>query len=370
MKKFINLTLWSTLLLSVSSCGAALFSQGGYGSDDMYGVHDSSKIIAQQQAEIAELKAKQAQYEAIIQSALQNNEVAASGTNPYLDEMELEYDSEYARKLYGFESDSYSPPSSYYSLVYSPSGELVASYDPENYNVIIDGDGVLIEPKYSASMLGYWNSTAYFSYIHYPHHRGYGWMGGFRHDPFYYSMWGYPYYSWYDWYWYGSYWNYYSPLWGWGYYPYYRPIWNRPGGGHHVAHKKPHITRPMTSSRSRQVASRYVPTTSATRSGSSSSTRTSSSGGSRYNFSNSDNSNKTQYVNSGGRSSSSSKVYDNSSSSSSSSSRNSSSSTTKSSSSSNYSRSSSSYSAPSSGGSSRGSSGSSSSFSTSGARGR
>ncbi len=362
MKRIINLTLWCTLLMSISSCGAALFSQGGGSSDDMYGVHNSNKIIAQQQAEIAQLKAKQAEYEAIIKSVTNSND-SQTGVNPYLEE----YDSEYARKLYGFESDSYSPPSSYYALVYSPSGELVASYDPTNYNVVIENGDITVEPKYTSSMLGYWDSVAYFSYIHNPHR----WRGGHRH---YYSMWGYPYYSWSDWYWYGSYWSYYSPYWGYGYYPYYSPSWYGwygPSWGS-VAHKKPSIKRPVASSRSIQSKSRYVPTSSATRYSASSSTRSSSNGGSRYNFSDSNNSSsKTQYSNSGGRGSSSSKVYNNSlsssssSKSSSSSSRSSSSSYNKSSSSS--SRTSSSYSTPS---TSSGSRGGSSSFSTSGARGR
>lgn len=266
MKKLLIIAVISAQAFLLSGCAAA-WQSAAY-SDDLYTVHNKIAIANRQKAEAelakAQYEAQQAQYEATL--AKIKAEAAQKGItvsdeaafNAYEGVLADNYESAYARRLYGFSSPTYRMPSSYYTWRYSDAFFYASAYDPAFYNIVISGDMVWVEPKYVTSMFGSWGAAVIPSYSWY-----YGW-----NDPFYY--WNRPYrYSWY----YG--WN--SPYyWGWGYPyhhyycghyhnyyphrpPYHRPPHNRPphagsgsvgNTGHHhnrpgaVVGRKPGASRP------------------------------------------------------------------------------------------------------------------------------
>ena len=229
---------------------SSMMSLSTYGPNDLYRTNNRAEVAAQLKAEAeAELiaaEARRAQYEALIAQAnadateaeyyaMLNNE--PSFTSVVADD----YQSAYARRLYGFQSPTYNMPSSYYNMLNNSSIYYVTAYDPSYYNIMVSGDQVWVEPKYVTSMFGSWGATNVTFGI-YASPWNYGWS--YHVDPFYYSMWGYPRYSWYDWNWamcynpfyYDWYWGcYYDPFYPHHhhhhYYPGYYPMPPYPGHG-------------------------------------------------------------------------------------------------------------------------------------------
>ena len=258
MKRSLIILPIVAMALALSGC-TAMFNLSAYGTSDLYRTNNRAEVAAQLKAEAEaerlEAEARQAQWEARLAEANAAQAEAAyyatinnqpSFTNVVADD----YQSAYARRLYGFQSPTYNMPSSYYDLVNSSSIYYVTAYDPSYYNVMVSGNQVWVEPKYITSMFGSWGATNV-TYGLYASPWNYGWS--YRVDPFYYSMWGYPRYSWYDWnwnicynpyyydwYWYGCYYDPYyhhhhhhshHP----GYHPAPAPPAHRPG--HNPGHK-------------------------------------------------------------------------------------------------------------------------------------
>lgn len=259
MKKFIFI-----IMVSVMLSGCAAFQSASLG-DDLYSSHSRVEIAARQKAEAeaarAEAEARQAAWEAKLAQARavaaenEFKELTSAAQNPYANNsydsvLADDYQSAYARRLYGFSSPSYKMPSSYYTYRYTDAYQYASAYDPAFYNIMVSGDQVWVEPKYITSMFGTWGaSVAVPSYSWY-----YGWT-----RPSYMWWYGYPRYSWYDWGWgcgYDPYWG-WSWGFGWGGYPYhpgfipphhhhhyYPPHY---GGGDH--HNRPSIAVRPNSSR-------------------------------------------------------------------------------------------------------------------------
>ena len=214
MRRYLVLAVVYAQVLLLWGCAAA-WQNVSY-SDDLYSIHNKIAIAERQKAEAelakAQYEARQAQYEAAVakfnaEASENGYTVITNGTvNGYDAVLADNYESAYARRLYGFSSPTYRMPSSYYTWRYSDAFFYASAYDPAFYNVVVSGDMVWVEPKYVTSMFGSWGATVIPSYSWY-----YGWD-----DPFYY--WNTPYRYSYGWY-YG--WN--NPYyWGWGCgYPYY-----------------------------------------------------------------------------------------------------------------------------------------------------
>lgn len=216
---------------------SSMMSLSTYGPNDLYRTNNRAEVAAQLKAEAeAELiaaEARRAQYEALIAQAnadateaeyyaMLNNEPSFTSV------VANDYQSAYARRLYGFQSPTYNMPSSYYNMLNSSSIYYVTAYDPSYYNIMVSGDQVWVEPKYVTSMFGSWGATNVTFGI-YASPWNYGWS--YHVDPFYYSMWGYPRYSWYDWNWAMCYNPFYYD-WYWG--GYYDPFY--PHHHHHHHH--------------------------------------------------------------------------------------------------------------------------------------
>ena len=224
-------------LLSIGSAGCStsfLAADSGSFSDDLYATHDRAAIARQQQAEAeaarAQAEARKAEWEARLAEAEAQAAQNSYENYTYQSVLADTYESAYARRLRGFESPTYNMPSSYYELRYSPAYQYVTAYDPMNYNIIVMGDQVWVEPKYITSMFGTWGapSVSVSIYAGYPYSSWYSsWGWGW---PYTYSWWGYPHYSWYDWGWGYPGWGY--PGWGWGY-PHHHPGWGYPPHDHH-----------------------------------------------------------------------------------------------------------------------------------------
>lgn len=227
------------LSMVLSSCSTFKTAMIG---DDLYSAHNRTEIAMRQKAEAeaarAEAEARQAAWEAKLAEAraiAAENEFKEVSTipasiNPYDAVLADDYQSAYARRLYGFSSPSYRMPSSYYTYRYTDAYHYASAYDPAFYNVMISGDQVWVEPKYITSMFGSWGATVVVP--------TYSWYYGWSRP--HYSWWyGYPRYSWYDWGWgvgYDPYWG-WNFGWGWGGYPYY-PGFVPPYHHHH--HHYPH----------------------------------------------------------------------------------------------------------------------------------
>ena len=258
MNRFIFVMLMSVAL---SSCAA--FKSASIG-DDLYTSHSRVEIAARQKAEAeaarAEAEARAAAWEAKLAEARalaaeSDFKGLTTADNPfgnvtYDSVLADDYQSAYARRLYGFSSPSYKMPSSYYTYRYSDAYQYASAYDPAFYNIMVSGDQVWVEPKYITSMFGTWGAA-----VAVP---SYGWYYGWARPS--YSWWyGYPRYSWYDWNWGCGYDPYWGWTWGfgWGGYPYhpgfipphhhhhyYPPHY----GGGHGHHSRPTIAvRPNTS---------------------------------------------------------------------------------------------------------------------------
>ena len=221
------------LVVMLGGC-TAMMESSTYGTGDLYITDNRIKVAeelkARAEAEKAQAEARKAMWEARMAEA---EYYAASGEN-YNTIVADDYESAYARRLYGFNSPTYRLPSSYYALATSDAMRYATAYDPAYYNIMVSGDQVWVEPKYVTSMFGAWGATNVTFGI-YTSPWAYGW--GVYASPFYYTMWGYPHYSWYDWNWnicYNPYhWGYYP-----GYYPgYYHPHYGYPHYGYpHYGH--------------------------------------------------------------------------------------------------------------------------------------
>lgn len=200
MKSMILLSaIWLAVL---SGCSASF--QTATISNDLYQVHSRTEIAERQKAEAEAAKAAAEARQALWESKLAEAKAAAAeaeynqsvlaesttATNDFSSVLADDYESAYARRLYGFESPTYRMPSSYYNLRYSDAYFYASAYDPAFYNVMVAGDQVWVEPKYVTSMFGSWGATVVPVYSWY-----YGW-----NYPFYSTWRGYyPRYTWYGW---------------------------------------------------------------------------------------------------------------------------------------------------------------------------
>lgn len=216
MKKWGYIIAAAALAASLTGCSAAYFATAGYGSDDLYAVHDKAAIARRKQAEAeaekAEAEARKAEWEARIAQAeadaaqqryYASNSSSGSSSNRYEDIVADTYQSAYARRLKGFQSPTYRMPSSYYNFRYGSSFSYVSAYDPAFYNVIVMGDEVWVEPKYITSMFGSWGRPSvyvdpwYYGWNYRPYYNwgfsfgGWGWSFGSWYDPWYYPGWGF-----------------------------------------------------------------------------------------------------------------------------------------------------------------------------------
>ena len=248
MKRSLNIMVLSIVALLMGSC-TAMMNSSLYGSSDLYRsdnrIQVANELKAKAEAEKAEAEARQAMWEARIAEANASNAEAqyyASTTPSYSSIVADDYESAYARRLYGFSSPTYQLPSSYYSYSAYDAMRYATAYDPAYYNIMISGNQVWVEPRYITSMFGSWGATNVTFGI-YSSPWNFGWS--VHVDPFYYTWWGYPRYSWYDWnwnicynpyhYWGPTCYPYYS-----GYYPNYYPSYY-PGyhPGHRPGHNRP-----------------------------------------------------------------------------------------------------------------------------------
>lgn len=234
-----------------------------YGSGDLYITNNRERITQELTA-----RAEAQRAEAEMRRALLESYNSADNLN-YTSIVADDYDSAYARRLYGFNSPTYRLPSSYYNLATSEAIRYASAYDPAFYNIMVSGDQVWVEPKYVTSMFGTWGATNVTFGI-YSSPWIYGW-GGY-YPPSHYIMWGYPHYSWYDWNWNMC----YNPYhWGVGYYAGCYPHYY----GHHHSHhhpsypphyrpnNKPGVTDRFHTPERRNSASRYSSPTSSDRRG-------------------------------------------------------------------------------------------------------
>jgi len=165
MKTGIGLLL---LALLTTGCSSAYYQSEGYAGDDLYGIHNKTKIAqrekAKAEAEKAEAEARRAKWEALMaQAQADDAENRYYGSNDFDDLVADDYESAYERRLRGFESPTYKMPSSYWNLRYSGTFNYLTAYDPAFYNIIVMGDEVWVEPKYITSMFGTWGLATGFA---------------------------------------------------------------------------------------------------------------------------------------------------------------------------------------------------------------
>ena len=241
----------------------AMMESSTYGSSDLYitnnRVRVAQELTARAEAQKAEAEARKAMWEARLAEA---NYYAATSED-YTSIVANDYESAYARRLYGFNSPTYRLPASYYNLATSEAVRYASAYDPAFYNIMVSGDQVWVEPKYVTSMFGTWGATNVTFGI-YSSPWVFGW--GVYTSPFYSTMWGYPHYSWYDWNWNMC----YNPYhWGFGYYGGYYPHYHGHYHPHHPSHppqyrpnNKPGGGNKYLTNERRNSSSRYTSPTS------------------------------------------------------------------------------------------------------------
>ena len=221
--RFLSLALVMLLV----GC-TAMMESSSYGSGDLYVTNNRERVTK----ELTALHEAQKAEAEIYRSLLSGYSNSSSTTN-YNTILANDYESAYARRLYGFSSPTYRLPASYYNLATSDAMRYASAYDPAFYNIMVSGDQVWVEPKYLTSMFGSWGATN-ITFGIYSSPWAYGW-GGYP-SPYYGTMWGYPHYSWYGWNWnmcynpyhcgFGYYAGYYPHFHG-AHYPHYRPS-NKP----------------------------------------------------------------------------------------------------------------------------------------------
>ena len=202
MKRILIMSILLQAVIGLSGCASA-FQTASVG-DDLYEIHNKTEIATRKKAEAelakAQAEARKVQWEAKLAEANADAVVGgntvlagASSVNPYEGILADDYESAYARRLYGFSSPTYRMPSSYYTLRYSDAFNYATAYDPAFYNVMVSGDQVWVEPKYITSMFGTWGASVVVP--------SYSWYYGWSVLPPFRAWWGYPRYSWYDWCW-------------------------------------------------------------------------------------------------------------------------------------------------------------------------
>lgn len=198
----------------LSGC-STMFDASSIEPSDLY-VTDYKEQVAER----AEAKRKAHEQQVAFRNQLANSGYYVSeGEEPNFNSvLASDYQSAYARRLYGFNSPSYCLPSSYFALSTNDAFFYASAYDPAFYNVMLSGDQIWVEPKYVTSMFGSWGATN-ITYGIYSSPWHYGWS--FHTPPCYYSWWGYPSYSWYDWNWNICYNPWHYDWWYGGYYPHY-----------------------------------------------------------------------------------------------------------------------------------------------------
>lgn len=218
--------LFGTLLLTQCASMRSAQTQT-FAGDDLYETLDTEELKRQEEAAAARRRAPLDKYVASILSEAEGKTPAETG-NPYRSILADDYQTAYERRIYGMQSPTYQMPSSYATATTRQSFIYATAYDPAQYNIIVSGDQVWVEPKYITSMFGTWGGTpfgyTYFSYRYAPYYSPYwGWRT--------YPCWGDPYWGtpWWgfteSWYyagmgfhhpWWGYGWGGYG--WGWGYY--------------------------------------------------------------------------------------------------------------------------------------------------------
>ncbi len=249
MKRSLIILPIAAMALLLTGC-TAMLSMSMSGIGDLYRTDNRAEVAArlkaEAEAERIAAEARQAQWEARLAeanaAAAEAEYYAVVNNEPnYMSVVADDYESAYARRLYGFQSPTYKMPSSYYNMVNNSSVYYVTAYDPSYYNIMVSGDQVWVEPKYITSMFGSWGATNVTFGI-YASPWNYGWS--YHANPFYYSMWGYPRYSWYDWNWAMCY-NpfYYDWCWG-GYYDPFYPHYHHHHHHHYYPGHSPMPPRP------------------------------------------------------------------------------------------------------------------------------
>ena len=191
MKRSLLILPIAMMAIMLSGC-TAMMNSAYYGSD-LYRTNNRAEVAAQLKAEAEaerlEAEARQAQWEARLAEA--NAEAAEAeyyaslSENPnYVNIVADDFESAYARRLYGFQSPNYRMPSSYYDMYSTGAAYYASAYDPAYYNVMVSGNQVWVEPKYITSMFGSWGATNV-TFGLYSSPWNYGWS--FHIDPFYYS---------------------------------------------------------------------------------------------------------------------------------------------------------------------------------------
>ena len=248
MKRSLMILPIAAMALLLTGC-TTMLSMSMSGIGDLYRTDNRAEVAArlkaEAEAERLAAEARQAQWEARLAeanaAAAEAEYYAVVNNEPnYMSVVADDYESAYARRLYGFQSPTYNMPSSYYNMVNNSSIYYVTAYDPSYYNIMVSGDQVWVEPKYITSMFGSWGATNVTFGI-YASPWNYGWS--YHANPFYYSMWGYPRYSWYDWNWAMCYNPFYYD-WYWGgcydpFYPHYHHHHHHYHPGHHPMPPRP-----------------------------------------------------------------------------------------------------------------------------------
>ncbi len=211
--------LLGTLLLTHCASLSPSHTQSSFAEDDLYSPLDLEGLKQHEEAVAARRRAPLDKYVADI-LAESKDKTPAKVSNPYRSILADDFETAYERRLRGSESPTYHMPSSYSMATTSQSFVYATAYDPAQYNIIISGDEVWVEPKYITSMFGTWGGTPYGYTAYYYHYApyfnpyfnfGYGWGGYYPYwgDPFRGSPWWGFTESWY-------YSGFYHPWWGWG----------------------------------------------------------------------------------------------------------------------------------------------------------
>ena len=241
MRRSLYFVAVTAIALMLHSC-TTMYNSSSYGYGDLYTTNNRAEVANQLKAkaeiERAEAEARQAQWQAMqAEAAADRAEAeyyASLNSEPsFSSVLATDYESAYARRLYGFQSPTYRLPASYYDLMTSSAYFYATAYDPAFYNVMVSGNQVWVEPKYVTSMFGTWGATNITFGIY-----ASPWNFGWRYvvDPFYYSWWGYPRYSWYDWNWNLCYNPFHYDWYYWGYDPYHHHHHPHYGPGHGPGH--------------------------------------------------------------------------------------------------------------------------------------
>lgn len=229
--------------LAFGSCASTSTSARSNLTDDLYTTH-SREAIAERQRLIAEEEAAAARaQEALVKARL--GQAGIRDAELILDEynagdlVENSVRGAYERRLRGEASQTYSKGKTYSDLL-RDAGDKKTAYnlDESDYNLMVMGDEVWLEPKYVTSLFGRWNNRGRFSL-------------SFGINNIYDPYWDSPYYYWRDWgynannYYWDPYWGYrrygYNPWWdwsfGWDYHPwgwggYWGPHWDGYWGPH------------------------------------------------------------------------------------------------------------------------------------------